>query len=412
MTPRILIFAVVYLCSGCSQERMSGVELDMGTLGTMEPIDMAVSERLDQSNNPTPEDAGIAGRKVAYITLGHRFSNELGVPGRGLSMFRLSERGELNAERTRLEATHPVTALDYVGRSGTFVVASEDGHYSQYDAKVQPPNRLYTNQIEASGVVSVSGGRADSLAIVSRDSSATGGIYWFDLGAGLDVAQFVQMPLAYAATQCPDDGRWVVIGGQTTFEPLFNHDVHIINLNAGDAEVVARGDVTDEIFDLRTVAITADCRYVVFANQSLFSETFGRLFLVDLSSGVPLLADSIDTNEDISQVTYVDTLDLFLVSSFESEQLSTYGIEEGRLVRRGAVDGQGLIAGVAVLPKAAGAHLVVASIHATQGSRIGTRAIDVNGDFGQVTWRSLGEGGEHIPSMVSHSGWLIVMDGE
>ena len=212
--------------------------------------------------------------------------------------------------------------------------------------------------------------------------------------------------------QCPNNGRWIVIGGQTTFDPIFDEDVHIVDFSTGDASVVIRGDVASEIYDLRSVGITTDCRYLLFGNQSLFSETFGRLFLIDLSTGVPVLADSIDTNEDISQVTYMDSLDMFLVSSFESEQISTYDIENGRLVRRATLERQGLVAGVAVLPKDEGAHLVIASIHASQGSRIGTSEVDGDGQFRQVVWRPLGDGGANIPSMLTDSGWLTVIDGE
>ena len=408
MTLRMLILAAVYLCFGCADKVESTAALDVGS------FDMAQGQDAsnDQFTAPTTEDMGVAAPRVAYITVGHRFSSEIGVPGQGLSTFSLSEGGVLSAERIRFQAEHSIAALDYLGQSGTFVVASEDGHYSHYDSNTQPPTRLYTNQIDVAGVVSVSGGYAQSIAIVSRDSSATGGVYWFDLNEGLDVPTFVKMPLAYAAAQCVGDGRWVVIGGQTTFEPVFDADVHIFDVSADTVEPVVRGDITREIYDLRSVALTSDCRYAVFGNQSLFSETFGRLFLVDLSTGVPLLADSVDTDEDISQVTYVAALDLFLVSSFESEQMSTYAIENGRLVRRAMVARQGLIAGVAVLPKDVGTHLVIASIHASQGSRIGTCEIDVNGEFGEVDWRPLGEGGENIPSMLTHSGWVRAVDGE
>ena len=328
-------------------------------------------------------------------------------------MFSLNEAGELSEARLEWSAPHPVTALDYIGATGTFIVASEAGDYSHYDALQNPTRPLFTGQLDAAGVVTVSGGvgESESVAIVSRDSSETGGVYWLDSEVGLDVTQFVQLPLAYATVQCPQTEHWVVVGGQTTFDPIYPDDVHVVNRDTGASVVSTSGDVTSEVFDLRSVAVTTDCQYALFGNRSLFSDTFGRLFLVDLRSGTPRLLDTMDTDEDISQVRYVASLNLFVVTSFESEQLSTYVIENERLVRRSVSERQGLISGLAILADSDGAHVVMTSIHASQGSRIGTAYLNSDGTITPVTWRSLGEGGENIPSMLSHSGWLPLTDG-
>ncbi len=411
MTCRTLIFVAAYLCCGCSNDSdpVIGAGLDQSAVRPSVDASVPVSDQFVATD---AGDGTLLGPKIAYITIGHRMSAEIGVPGQGLSMFSLSESGQLSEERVQWDATHPVTALDYMGTTGTFLVASEDGAYSRYDVRQEPPQRLFTGQIDAAGVVTVSGGEGESVAIVSRDSSESGGIYWFDSEAGLDVAQFVGMPLAYTTAQCPSTRRWVVVGGQTTFEPVYSDDVHVVDRETGASVVSTSGDVTNEIFDLRSVAVTADCGYALFGNRSLFSETFGRLFLVDLRSGTPSLLDTVDTDEDITQVTYVASLNLFVVTSFESEQISTYVIENDRLVRRSVSERQGLISGVAILPESDGAHVVIASIHAAQGSRIGTTYLNANGAITPVTWRSLGEGGENIPSMMSHSGWLSLTDGE
>ena len=172
------------------------------------------------------------------------------------------------------------------------------------------------------------------------------------------------------------------------------------------------GDVTDDIFEVASVALSADCRFAVYGNRSLFADTFGRLFLVDMSGSTPQRLYFIDTDEDINDVQYLEGLDLFLVSSFESESLSTYRVEGNRLVKVHSLTRQGLIAGVAVVQVMDSTQLVVGSIHAASGSRIGTTSIDEDGVIQPIVWRSLGEGAENIPSVVSHSAWVPTENGE
>ena len=146
----------------------------------------------------------------------------------------------------------------------------------------------------------------------------------------------------------------------------------------------------------------------MYANRQVFSDTFGRLFLVDVSSESPRLLHFLDTNEDIGDVQYLPTLDVFVVGSFESETLSAYVIEDQRLVRKRQLQGLGLISGITALPLDNGVQLIIGSIDAREGSRLGRLTVDKEGRFGPVEWYPLPEGGQHIPSMLSTSGWLPI----
>ena len=198
----------------------------------------------------------------------------------------------------------------------------------------------------------------------------------------------------------------MVVGGQTTFDPIRPDDVHLVQLSENSVDIIKSGNVTDDVFDVQSVDVTADCSYALYGNRSPFTDTFGRLSLVDLTGTDIELVHSIDTDEDISQVKYLPHLDLFLVSSFESESLATYRIEEGQIVRLGFMNRMGLVANFSELPDGELSHIIVASVHASQGSRIGTLSIGQDGQFTTPTWTALGEGAENIPSVMSGSTWL------
>ena len=65
----------------------------------------------------------------------------------------------------------------------------------------------------------------------------------------------------------------------TTFDPIRPNDVHLVQ-PAEPVDIVKSGDVTDDVFDVQSVDVTADCSYAFMATVLLTE--FGR-FLVDLT---------------------------------------------------------------------------------------------------------------------------------
>ena len=333
---------------------------------------------MDGGVNP---DAELSASRRMFFAIGHTFSAEIGVRGRGVSIYSMAASGSLSGRRLRTEVSHPVTALDFVGDSSLLLVASEDGELSTIDVTDPELGIRSQGQVSASGIVSVSSGRDNLTAVVNRDSSEDGGVYW--VRSDLEQEAFLPLPLVYAASQCSTRDQWILVGGQTLFEPMMPNDIHLVELGAQGAVIMAQADITDEIFDLRQVAVSDDCRFALFGNRSPFSDTFGRVFLVDLTGEQPELIDWVDTGEDVSEVMYLKSLDLFLLASFESETLAAYVVSGGQLQLQAKIDRLGLLSGLVAVPMGDYVRLVALSVHASSGSRIGVTDLTAPGQFGE-----------------------------
>ena len=122
----------------------------------------------------SPSDATITpmvptGPRMAYIAIGHRFSDEIGVPGQGISVFSVTEAGALSESAIRLEAPHPVSAIGFAGATGRFFVASERGAISMYDVRGTRPTLQSSNQLDVAGIVAVIGGESDPCMSVLNE---------------------------------------------------------------------------------------------------------------------------------------------------------------------------------------------------------------------------------------------------
>ena len=149
-----------------------------------------------------------------------------------------------------------------------------------------------------------------------------------------------------------------MVGGQTTFDPIRPNDVHLVQLSENSVDIVKSGDVTDDI-DVQSVDVTADCSYALYGNRSPFTDTFGRLSLVDLTGTDIELADSIDTDEDIS-------MKYLLISTFSVSSLIRKWppIELTRPNRATRFHNRiGLVANFSELPDGDLSHIIIASVH-------------------------------------------------
>ena len=239
----ILLCAISGGCSEDSNTSWAGDHfgnVDGGIDSAIQSIEMDADP---QDSAVVERDAG--GIQTAYVAIGHRMSNEIGVPGRAVTIFKLSTDGEILSFGERFELPHPVTTLDFVGQSGRLLVASENAELSLFDVTTPVPMRLDGADIEASGVVAARGHRNGDVGIVSRDSSASGGIYFFRTSDLLGAPTFLPMTLAYATARCDVDNRWLIIGGQATFEPIMNNDAHLVSFD-GESVLIVQVSLVDE----------------------------------------------------------------------------------------------------------------------------------------------------------------------
>ena len=118
-----------------------------------------------------------------------------------------------------------------------------------------------------------------------------------------------------------------------------------------------------------------------YCEPSPYSDSFGELFLVDFSGDEPELVDRFNTEQDIGEIIYVEKYDLFVASSFESETLTSYRINDRGVVELGRLSNQGLIAGFSVISSTSSADIILVSTHARDGSRIGLTDVNAEGQF-------------------------------
>ncbi|MGB0648466.1 MAG: hypothetical protein ACPGQS_14875, partial [Bradymonadia bacterium] len=251
MTIRFLVFCGFSLCFACADTESASRDVSDAM---MLPIDAIASPDTAQDGmSPTPldastplidsevaemdggviADAGPSESSRMFFAIGHTFSAEIGVRGRGVSIYSMASSGSLSGRRLRTEVSHPVTALDFVGDSSLLLVASEDGELSTIDVTDPELAIRSQGQVSASGIVSVSSGRDNLTAVVNRDSSEDGGVYW--VRSDLEQEAFLSLPLVYAASQCPTRDQWILVGGQTLFEPMMPNDIHLVELGAQGA---------------------------------------------------------------------------------------------------------------------------------------------------------------------------------
>lgn len=158
----------------------------------------------------------VSGDPVTWIAVGHKFSEMIGVPGQSVSLFTLGGDGRLSMARTRLFVNHPVGVIRFFRGEDKLLVGEERGQFSIVDLSVEPPALLYPDPLDAAGIVSAVAGFEDSLALVNRDSSEGGGVYWINVDTA-GMAPFLQLPLVQAVAPCQDQIHWVLVGGQTLF---------------------------------------------------------------------------------------------------------------------------------------------------------------------------------------------------
>ena len=405
-----------------NERRISGLDsslpdFDVGTqreVADTYVIDLFLTPLSDVGVEPSvPDLAGlpldnqsdgslVSDDSVTWIAVGHKFSEMIGVPGQSVSLFTLGDNGRLSMARTRLVVDHPVGVIRFFRGEDKLLVGEERGRFSIVDLSAQPPVILDPDPLDAAGIVSAVAGHEDSLALVNRDSSEGGGVYWINADAA-GMPNFLRMPLVQAVTPCQDQIHWVLVGGQTLFEPIRDEDIHMVSMVDSMPRIISSGDVLDGVFEAGSVAVNAQCDFALFVNRSPYSDTFGELFLVDFSGGEPELVDRIDTEQDIGEIVYVEKYDLFVAASFESETLTSYRINDHGVVELGRLSNQGLIAGFSVISSTSSADIVLVSTHARDGSRIGLTEVNAEGQFSATQWRSLGEGFDNIPSALTTS---------
>ena len=160
--------------------------------GGMYADDDPVGDMMSPQSVGTPSD-----RAIAQIAIGHRFSQEVGVPGRGITLLSVTRDGKIGEHLGRLELSHPITTLSYIDGGKTLVVAGERGDVSVFTDPLGGAMPTSSGKLDAFGVIAITGGGDGQVGVINRDSNPSGGVYWlseFDDFFGFSVSRVAACP--------------------------------------------------------------------------------------------------------------------------------------------------------------------------------------------------------------------------
>lgn len=353
------------------------------------------------------EAAGLYRDRV--ILVGHPYGAEAGVSGTEIRSLVLPVGGKIIDRGMRLDVGVRPARIGFLPSGRFALVLGEKGTLLSVAAETADSLRIvdtvtFPHPGNLDLIIDPNGGCA---YVVVLKIDGQGGVYTVRVaGDGTLSVEDNHFPLRLASAMAlfPDDSRRaVVLGGQTSFEPLDGRDLRILELGPDGWYQVGAFDIFVDYVDCLGIAISGDGGTVLVPNGAIYSEEGGQMAVVDIKGDTLTESDRLTDLPDMRQARFAPDGRTALVSRFEPGYITVLLLTDGRLelvdelrvplvnhmvlIRRGPDTGK----------------VVVPSIHPSGGPELVLLQVKAPGKVTKLQRLFLGSGYVNIPGAIGIS---------
>jgi len=384
--------------------RLDATDFDGGQIVDVgvEPTDAGV---LDSGVEPQPcgFEADLLGDRMLLI--GEPFSPNPEVPGTRVRRLVVGEDGMLRNSNEHLDVGFRPQRIEIMPRGDWALVLGEDGELASVSlgATMQVVDQV---SLPGAGYGDLRLSPADGLVwVVGSNVNETSGISTVRLSCNgmleTEARPFFPMRLASSLALLPQ-GRAVLLGGQTVFEPVDPLDVRLLSFEAPGWRQVQGFDLWMDFIDAERIDASPDGRWLFLPNGSPFSKEGNEVMVAVIAGDQISEAQRFSNLEDAREALFSPDGATVLVSLLSPGQVAVFEQRVGGFEERRRIRGIGLAEQMALVrrDRLAG-RVYVTSVDPNGGPNIAILQIEGPGQVTDLGQFELGSGLERIPGALA-----------
>ena len=369
----------------------AGDPIDAGPADSGEP-----ECRLDQLG-PADRDR--------VLVVGHPFTATPGQDGTEIRSLTLSASGALVDDGTRVDVGFRPARIEFTPDGSFALVLGEDGELASVRvAGAQTMTLIDTVSLPAAGYGDLSvwdDGR--TIFAVGSNVDATSGISTVhcacDGSLTIRADEFYNVRLAQSLAFLPDRSRAILLGGQTSFDPIDPDDVRLLSYTAGAGwSLIESFDIYSDYADALRIAVSPDGSTLLIPNGSPFSNDGNQVSVVDIAGSSLQESVRLMNLEDAREALFSTDGRTALITLLTPGRIAVLADQGSGFVEVDRIAGIGLAENMAHVKRGGLTDYVfVTSVDASGEPNVAIVRITGAGAASTVGMTDLGAGSEHIP---------------